>query len=968
MASGVSEHPDDEFIEELQAAIQTENEDKLTNLFLGLTTAQEEAIKDELNWLTNQAAKHCCWEFFEQLKEREISYDPIGLGSDNSAVFIIFWKNLNKQTRSEIKKKQYKPEEKDELLCYLIQQHAKIPATKDDEQFPLLQLLRTEYDEFQKARVLAFQLINEKVASGEILPLSSPTYTAKGDPLLVYMAKNIERYSPCALKQLWINTDNVLIKQTTLAELQLKPTYIYTELLKELGDELVSEAKRTEENGFHIVSNNSIVSLSSMPYALNNPNLERKHKRRIVLNKLKSTFAYKARKIHYRRGSAQESLMRYREPFAVTHVKPVDVTNRQLTFIPDLSLIPNAQKPPCSAAHQKQNSSHDRAYSFKRRQSLKRSLICELEKKASSTDLDPSSSLFERRRSSLESEIPLLQNTSHSSQSSLFISIPEEDSDNDEQVFSEAPKFFVPSTPALPISPVSPHSFEFPEETSVCSIDSETKLLPQCPINSPPLTATERGINSIAKAVARTSAPLLDDAGSSTNKPTTFLVPILEGDEISAQERQEKKALINQKRIQRIESNISLINNQEIKVAAIPPQKDMSYSEEDAKANYQIYQLKKACNELQRYIQSSTNNKSKYVSAAIEGSCCTTTVWAVFSKDDAKQAINNIQGVSKTLAGLQHCLFAVLILFKDLKQASCQTVKEHTADSDESGQYLKEGLSYSHRCIEIASGIADVAESLSTVLKANYASQALGKATPGIGLVLSISNLADNFIHIAKEFKSYAQLSEMKERLKDSFVDDGELCRLINPETWKTNQHELETCAFNSDDDANVSDDLIVESKRYYLTQQIKIIERKRLERQLLHLFSNSVALIGSIMELTGVASEVGITISATSSVIELGAQGIRVTKQKYNNITNSDKSETMKEETRNRVIGIMLSLVDMIQQPSDVDFDQELAIHQYYEVKIYFRAIGISIADFIKQKSPERRLNMLHDSLKNRD
>ncbi len=65
--------------------------------------------------------------------------------------------------------------------------------------------------------------------------------------------------------------------------------------------------------------------------------------------------------------------------------------------------------------------------------------------------------------------------------------------------------------------------------------------------------------------------------------------------------------------------------------------------------------------------------------------------------------------------------------------------------------------------------------------------------------------------------------------------------------------------------------------------REFRVIAVKKLERQAVHLFTNSIALFGGIPEVSVVAGAAGAVIGASGAVIEVAACGVRVANQQYN-------------------------------------------------------------------------------------
>ncbi len=638
---------------------------------------------------------------------------------------------------------------------------------------------------------------------------------------------------------------------------------------------------------------------------------------------------------------------------------------------------------------------------FKRRQSLKRGLVTQMRAEAESICTSGTSSSFrlelERRRaSSLNQGMIAAFSPGSSASASVFL--------NDEDLPLESPK-----------SPLTDGKvkWELRRSSSVRDRarslermpilmrdeffnDDTTALLPTItegePEPEPKISDVQ--VNHIAEAIALSTIIPLGVAGASDDVLKGVLLPALDSKEVEEYEKLETQELEQLKEIKQL---VKEVNKQAVKVKA---QTDQSSSTnvgatldrlsdvndaldplmDDAPTALKIAvdtaELIKQLKDLHsvvREINAMSSNSKSIESIVTSGlSLAETSLGALdvtaqlFAELPLEEAAVKLVertgagvGVLSEITGAFNELYQLFKEIKDSDLTGAETTTE-TRNADKAKEYLQEGVKYGVRVAKIAKQIAKAAN---TIIELS-GGDAVAGLVPGLGIAVHSLAIADQLMHVSKDIQNFSKLAEIKVRLKDQFIGDGELESIIDRETYETDVSEAERIAYNSEDDSSISQDAKDEAKRYLAVRYLKNICEKRLQRAGLKTFIEFARLASAISSATVVGADVGVGIKVTAEAVNLGAYVVREAKQQTHNFLDDGKSTIHKAEERVQHIKTLVGMIEMINDENPA----ELIRDQLNEIKVMFKSAGLNLAAFTDSKvSIEKRITKLNAALRQR-
>ncbi len=146
--------------------------------------------------------------------------------------------------------------------------------------------------------------------------------------------------------------------------------------------------------------------------------------------------------------------------------------------------------------------------------------------------------------------------------------------------------------------------------------------------------------------------------------------------------------------------------------------------------------------------------------------------------------------------------------------------------------------------------------------------------------------------------------------------------------------------------------------QEYELQKELQTINRKRIDRQVLHISTALANIGGDIATLTGYGASAGIALKAAASATELGAKGLRtvkqfgrdraskegawdVTQKVFDKEKNSKAKQQNRERFANMIYDMVITLSEDVQSKGDPVNDANYP--QFKRIRDYIRAVGLS-------------------------
>ncbi|MBM7073773.1 hypothetical protein JQC92_17320 [Shewanella sp. 202IG2-18] len=323
-----------------------------------------------------------------------------------------------------------------------------------------------------------------------------------------------------------------------------------------------------------------------------------------------------------------------------------------------------------------------------------------------------------------------------------------------------------------------------------------------------------------------------------------------------------------------------------------------------------------------------------------------------------------------SLVTIKDELVRLLSVFREM-QDSKMFDKNAPADAklaDNALDFLKLSAHFTKELASVGRSLATASREILTLT--GQAGTAAGQAVPGLSIFVSVLDIAERAVSLTQAVRSYAQMSEYKTTLKESFKDDSELSGVVDEDTNQTNKAELKRLAFESEYDDQVDTSTIDEAKRYDLVRGLKRVNEKRIKREAFKMTLDVANIAAAIAELSGAGAGAGLGISVTTAGVNIGAFTVRNVKQQYHDYKADEKSTEAKHAARLRQIEVMIGLLRTIEIPAEDDeYAQKTTSAQLEEVKQLFKAAGLPLSKFLKPGlKPDVRLQNLYDALKKRE
>ncbi|WP_133406042.1 hypothetical protein [Parashewanella tropica] len=287
---------------------------------------------------------------------------------------------------------------------------------------------------------------------------------------------------------------------------------------------------------------------------------------------------------------------------------------------------------------------------------------------------------------------------------------------------------------------------------------------------------------------------------------------------------------------------------------------------------------------------------------------------------------------------------------------------------------LKKGAGFAKQLLRIIRNLLKATKGILELV--GHSTVGLAEAIPGLGILFNIMSITERAIYLADNAFSYSELCEMKDRLKDSLVTDPVLRVMFDKsEARKTSITEMEyftqtaPTLRRSQRLYQESDDDILEARRYELVRELKSVCGKRILKNACDIAFDLGGILGEGLKLGGVTAEAGIAVGASISISRAGITALNHLKRLYHTHQDDEKSPKAKHLRRCRLMEtfFVLTLSFLEQDFSDESQAMKHAA-QYQELRQYFYAMGLKPKDIIGKELDDNLLKFVYDVLKKRE
>ncbi|RYV03851.1 hypothetical protein SOPP22_02235 [Shewanella sp. OPT22] len=641
---------------------------------------------------------------------------------------------------------------------------------------------------------------------------------------------------------------------------------------------------------------------------------------------------------------------------------------------------------------------------FKRRQSLKRGLVTQMRAESQSisssgTTLSFREELEKRRQSSLDNHIVaafipgsnVFSTSANSDSDSVLLSptLPSTspsynwEARRKSSLFNSGCESSTPSYISMPLLMREDSMLDNDEAPLLPTITEDNEAIP------------EVQVNHIAEAIALTAAVPLGIGGTNEEAMKTLLLPALVEDEVKQYDELEQNDLKQLKEIQGIAGDI----NKAVKKCVAENQKSSAPTGgtldklngvndafepvmEEAPASIktivgltslvqQVKDLHGVVEEIEE-LEKGTTKVDDIITAGLglaEGTLgaidTTAGLFSELVKNESalKKGLEVAGSATSAITDITGAFSELYQLFKDIKDSDltdAEATKE-TSGADQAKEYLSEGLKYGRSIAKIARQVAKAANAIIDV----SGGEAVSGVVPGLGIAVHTLAIAEQLMHVSKDIQNYSKMAEIKLRLKEQFIGDGELEGIIDRDTFETNVEEAKRIAYESENDSSISQDAKDEAKRYLAVRYLKNVCEKRLHRAGIKTFVEFARLASAISGATGVGAEASVGLKAAGESISLAAYVVRKVKQEGHDFLEDGKSRPHKADERALHIKTLVGMLGMINEENPA----EMIRAQLNEMKVMFKTAGLKLEEFTDPKlSAEDRIKKLDSALKKRN
>ncbi|WP_170308344.1 hypothetical protein [Parashewanella tropica] len=353
--------------------------------------------------------------------------------------------------------------------------------------------------------------------------------------------------------------------------------------------------------------------------------------------------------------------------------------------------------------------------------------------------------------------------------------------------------------------------------------------------------------------------------------------------------------------------------------------------------------------------------------AAVSGLASIATEIAThFSSDH--HVLGIVSKCATSFSNIQTALSQLLDIFKRLKESNLiEDIEHHQFDINSVTSYLTKGLAFARTITFTAKSLASAANKILEVLKQV---SSVSTVIPILGIIVSVFDMVGRIVATGQHIRCFCDMAEIKACLKLDFPDSEALCEVIT-ENGKTDSKVLKWLAFKAEaerDDVLPND--IFDAKRYYLARGFKRINQKRIIREVIGISFDILQISSDILKLTGVASEVGLGLSATTAALKTTQLTTRAGKQLFHDCLKDDKSKDSKHEARCYQIQVLTELLETVALGYEKGLtEDDLYKAQICELKLMFRAAGMRLDKFLDSRKPLKdRIQSLYQAIKQRE
>jgi hypothetical protein len=326
-------------------------------------------------------------------------------------------------------------------------------------------------------------------------------------------------------------------------------------------------------------------------------------------------------------------------------------------------------------------------------------------------------------------------------------------------------------------------------------------------------------------------------------------------------------------------------------------------------------------------------------SSATQGGSYETT-----QSDLAGKVTGNIADFVGLLADAKDIIFKGKKLWETWKK---QRKEENTASK---GDVTRAAIDMGMTILTTIKDTISTARNLLFTLENAWIGGGVAASIPGLSIAISGLKIIVSIWNIIKANKHRAKMRLMKQAWKIKFgaMDHKQAARM---------KQEIETR--KKAGKMTSQDKLYLEwIEEYEMQKELQYINRKRIDRQVLHISSALTSIAGDIATLSGVGATAGVGLKAASSVMELGAKGLRALKQWGRNraakatswkitrkIFNKDKNSKAKlakyEKIADGIYDMVIALADKADtfKGGQVPYEYPL----FKRIRDYIRAVGLS-------------------------
>ncbi|RLV59898.1 hypothetical protein D5018_09445 [Parashewanella curva] len=376
-------------------------------------------------------------------------------------------------------------------------------------------------------------------------------------------------------------------------------------------------------------------------------------------------------------------------------------------------------------------------------------------------------------------------------------------------------------------------------------------------------------------------------------------------------------------------------------------------------------------------IDAATNSLSAAAGAILGAGELGAGFAAFVSHGTIKEVAEGIASGCGIVNEIQTCINEVIHMVVDI----CHLVEEFTEGDPVFGPLenkgavgiLKKGAGFAKQLLRIIRTLLKATKGILNLLEES--TLGVAQAIPGLGILLNIITITERAIFLADSAFSYSELSESKHRLKQILSVDRKL-NVMFYTSGKTNIKELEYITQDAEKITHSADRLyqvslsdILEAKRYELVRELKSICGKRILRNAYEIAFNLGEILGEGLKIGGVTAEAGIVVGASISITRAGITGLNQLKKLYHSRHEDEKSPKAKHQRRCRIMEtfFLLTYYFACQDFSDSTQSAKYAA-QYQELRQYFYAMGLRATDIIGREMNDELLKFVYEKLKQRE